>query len=148
MPSFSVCRMQIEIRRMTDVDLPAVEAIQTASLPNSAAGWAAHDFLKLEAWVLLEQGQIVAFLVARKVIDDEFELLNMAVAPQHRRRGFGRALLIEVLDRFPGIWFLEVRASNTAAEALYQDLGFHRSGRRRNYYSSPLEDAIEMTKLS
>ena len=138
----------IEIRPMTDSDIAAVELIQSASLPNSAAGWAARDFLKLEAWVLLVNGGVQGFLVARKVMDDEFELLNMAVAPEQRRKGFGKALLYEVLGRFRGIWFLEVRASNHAAQALYEGLGFHRSGRRRDYYRSPVEDAIEMSKLS
>ena len=137
-----------EIRRMTEADLAAVDSIQTASLPNSAAGWSARDFLNLEAWVLLAQGRLHAFLVARQVIDDEFELLNMAVAPDQRRQGHAKALLTDALQRFPGMWFLEVRASNAAALALYEALGFHRSGRRREYYRSPVEDAIEMSKLS
>ena len=134
---------------MTEADLPFVEPIQFSSLPNSAAGWAARDFLKVESWVLSDdQGNVQAFLVARQVADDEFELLNMAVAPENRRQGHGRALLSEVLKRHKGIWFLEVRASNSPALALYEALGFHRSGRRRDYYRSPVEDAIEMTKLS
>ena len=138
----------MEIRPLSTADLAAVDAIQTASLPHSAAGWAARDFLNFESWVLADNGVPQAFLVARKVADDEFELLNMAVTPQHRRRGYGRALLTDVLKRFHGVWFLEVRASNIAAQALYEALGFHRSGRRREYYRSPPEDAIEMTKLS
>ena len=137
-----------EIRRMTEADLGAVDAIQTASLPNSAAGWSARDFLALEAWVLLAQGNLLAFLVARQLIDDEFELLDIAVAPDQRRQGHAKALLADVLQRFPGIWFLEVRASNAVALALYEALNFHRSGRRREYYRSPVEDAIEMSKLS
>lgn len=137
----------IEIRRMTRADVDAVEAIQAASLPHSAAGWAAVDFLRLDAWVACGQN-VEAFLVARRVADEEFELLNMAVAPGRRRLGFGSALLRHVLEGNPGVWFLEVRASNEAAQALYERLGFHRSGRRREYYRAPVEDAIEMTKLS
>ena len=134
---------------MTADDIEAVEGIQSASLPNAAAGWAARDFLKeLEAWVLSAGGVVAAFLVARNVAEDEFELLNMAVAPSQRRRGYGRALLQEVLERFRGVWFLEVRASNEAAQALYEGLGFHQCGRRREYYRSPVEDAIELSKLS
>lgn len=134
---------------MTSDDSDAVEAIQAASLPNSAAGWSARDFLReLEAWVLAADGAVAAFLVGRRIAEDEFELLNMAVAVEVRRRGYGRALLMDVLDRYRGVWFLEVRASNVAAQALYEGLGFHRSGRRREYYRSPPEDAIEMSKLS
>ena len=138
----------IEIRPMTGADVSAVDSIQLSSLPNSAAGWVAGDFLRLDSWVLSDNSKVLAFLVARKVVDEEFELLNMAVAASHRRKGHGKALLEEVLGRHKGIWFLEVRASNTAALALYEALGFHRSGRRRDYYGAPLEDAIEMTKLS
>ena len=137
-----------EIRRMTAVDSDAVEAIQATSLPNAAAGWAALDFLRLEAWVFLTGGLVAAFLVGRRVAEDEFELLNMAVAVDQRRRGYGKALLLDALARYQGMWFLEVRASNEAAQALYEVLGFHRSGRRRDYYRSPTEDAIEMSKLS
>ena len=140
---------QIEIRRMTADDIEAVEGIQMESLPNAAAGWAAPDFLKeLEAWVLSADGVVAAFLVARKVAEDEFELLNMAVDPARRRCGFGRALLKHVLALFRGVWFLEVRASNEAAQALYVGLGFHQCGRRREYYQAPVEDAIELSKLS
>jgi ribosomal-protein-alanine N-acetyltransferase len=139
---------QIEIRKMTDADMEAVEVIQSASLPDSAAGWAAGDFLKLEAWVAEREGVVEAFLVARKVAEREFELLNMAVAPDRRRRGSGKALLEHALEQCPGAWFLEVRASNEAAQALYTGAGFERSGRRREYYRAPLEDAIEMSKLS
>jgi len=137
-----------EFRRMTAEDAEAVELIQASSLPYAAAGWAARDFLKLEAWVAVCAGAIVAFLVSRKVAEDEFELLNMAVAPNERRQGFGKSLLEHVLRLNSGVWYLEVRASNEAAARLYEGIGFHRSGRRREYYQSPPEDAIEMSKIS
>lgn len=137
-----------EFRRMTAEDVDAVEAIQKASLPNAAAGWAACDFLKLEPWVAICGTAVVSFLVSRAVAEEEFELLNMAVAPEYRRRGLGKALLAHVLQLHPGVWYLEVRESNEAAYRLYEGLGFHRSGRRREYYQSPPEDAIEMSKLS
>jgi ribosomal-protein-alanine N-acetyltransferase len=140
---------KLEIRRMIPEDLDAVEQIQAASLPNSAAGWAARDFLNLEAFVAIrEAGTVEGFLVCRRTAEDECELLNMAVAPERRRRGCGKALLEHVLECQPGIWFLEVRASNVSAQALYSSLGFHRSGLRRDYYRSPAEDAIEMSKHS
>src|SRR5947209_266994 len=109
----------LEFRRMISEDIEAVEAIQAASLPNAAAGWAARDFLKLEAWVAVDSGTLVAFLVARRVAEDEFELLNMAVAPAVRRRGIGKLLLGHVLQLNAGAWFLEVRESNAGAYALY-----------------------------
>lgn len=137
-----------EIRRMTSDDTEAVDEIQAASLPSSAAGWTACDFLNLESWVLVVEGSVAAFLVGRAVASDEFELLNMAVSPARRREGRAKLLLAHVLGHHPGMWFLEVRASNQAARALYEGLGFHTCGRRRDYYRSPTEDAVEMSKLS
>jgi ribosomal-protein-alanine N-acetyltransferase len=133
---------------MTAEDVEAVERIQSASLPNSAAGWTARDFLGLEAFVAVRENAVEGFLVCRRTAEDECELLNMAVAPERRRHGCGKALLEHVLESQPGIWFLEVRASNVAAQSLYESLGFHRSGLRRDYYRSPPEDAIEMSKHS
>jgi len=81
-------------------------------------------------------GAPVGFSLARSVMD-ESELLLLAVAPDHRRRGFGRALLHEFLDqaRAGGVTraHLEVRDGNPAIE-MYRGAGFTPIGRRRNYY--------------
>lgn len=138
----------LEIRRMTSEDVEAVERIQAACLPNAAAGWYARDFLTLEALVAILNSEVAGFLVCRRTAEDEFELLNMAVSPAHRRHGCGKALLESALAGRPGVWFLEVRESNVAAQELYMKLGFHRSGLRHDYYRSPPEDAIEMIKHS
>ena len=53
-----------------------------------------------------------------------------------------------VLARAQGAWFLEVRASNAAAIQLYESAGFHRAGRRPDYYADPAEDAIVMRFFS
>ena len=70
--------------------------------------------------------------------------------PGFRRQGIASALL-GVFLRFGeaghlAFLTLEVRASNAAARALYDSLGFRAAGRRRNYYEHPREDAIIMTK--
>jgi len=81
-------------------------------------------------------GAPVGFSLARSVMD-ESELLLLAVAPDHRRRGFGRALLHQFLDqaRAEGVTraHLEVRDGNPAIE-MYRGAGFTPIGRRRNYY--------------
>ena len=73
-------------------------------------------------------------------------LLNLAVHPQHRRRGIAWNLLVEALNqaRAQGarVAWLEVRPSNTAARALYESFGFEEVGRRRRYYDDTQEDAI------
>ena len=135
-----------EIRKMAEWDLEAVDAIQAASLPNAAAGWKARDFLAHLSFVAISSGEVAGFLVSRQTVEDEYEVLNMAVAPKQRRRGCGRAMLEFVLKTHPGIWFLDVRSSNAEAQALYESLGFHRCGLRHDFYREPLENAIEMTR--
>ena len=81
---------------------------------------------------------------------DEAELLDIAIAAQHQRHGWGRKLLEEmmVLARRHAMRrvVLEVRASNTAAISLYRNSGFVDIGLRRDYYQTEngREDAILM----
>jgi ribosomal-protein-alanine N-acetyltransferase len=81
-------------------------------------------------------GAPVGFALSRSVMD-ESELLLIAVAPDHRRRGIGRGLLDQFLDqaRADGVTrvHLEVRDGNPAIE-MYRGAGFTAIGRRRNYY--------------
>jgi ribosomal-protein-alanine N-acetyltransferase len=95
--------------------------------------------------VAVEDGRLVGYLLARQAAD-EAEILNLGVAPAARRRGIGRALVREGLAALAGRGasqvFLEVRASNAAARALYAEFGFGEVGRRREYYRRPVEDAI------
>jgi ribosomal-protein-alanine N-acetyltransferase len=80
----------------------------------------------------------------------EAELLNIGVAAAHQRKGLGRALLAAILavaaERSLARVFLEVRASNLAAIALYQRAGFLQVGVRRGYYrnTNGCEDALVM----
>lgn len=74
------------------------------------------------------------------------EVLNLAVAPEFRRRGIGGALLRAGLGalrhRKVGEVFLEVRESNHSAQALYLAHGFRPVGQRSAYYRNPKEDAL------
>lgn len=87
----------------------------------------------------------VGYLVARRVLDGA-EILNLAVAPARRGAGLGGRLLARALGELGGAGvrevFLEVRESNTAAQALYRARGFAVVGRRRGYYRGPEEDAL------
>ena len=117
------------VRRMEPRDLPAVARIQ-ATCPE-ASQWMPLDYLAHAAVVATEKGRVAGFAVARQVAPDEYEILNLAVDPAVRRRGVGRTLLATLL-RLPGhILYLEVRASNTAARALYASAGFVESGVRK-----------------
>lgn len=109
------------------------------------------------------ENQCAAFLVAQDgrtgevlgyagllVMADEGYITNVAVFPQHRRRGIA-AKIIEVYMNFAranrlAFLTLEVRPSNEAAIALYRGFGFEEVGRRRNYYDLPKEDALILTR--
>ena len=79
---------------------------------------------------------------------DEGQITNVAVHPDHRRKGFGdaivRALLRHAKDERLESVSLEVRASNTAAIELYKRAGFTEAGRRKGFYTKPTEDALVM----
>lgn len=98
-----------------------------------------------QLWVIEEDGQLQAFLVAR-FSAAECELENLVVANQYRRRGlasqFLRTLVACGRQRNLERILLEVRESNQAARALYAKFGFKENGRRKAYYRQPPEDAI------
>ena len=81
---------------------------------------------------------------------DEGQICNVAVCPAFRRMGVGEALMAAqreiALSRGITVMMLEVRASNTAAQCLYEKLGFLQVGRRPNYYRNPKEDALILRK--
>jgi ribosomal-protein-alanine N-acetyltransferase len=91
-------------------------------------------------------GDLVGFLVARHLAP-EWELENIVVAPKARRKGLGMRLLDALLaaaqETHSDAVFLEVRESNAAARTLYEKAGFLQTGRRKSYYTSPVEDALQ-----
>ncbi|MFP5204599.1 MAG: ribosomal protein S18-alanine N-acetyltransferase [Acidobacteriota bacterium] len=94
-----------------------------------------------------ETGAAVGFAVA-SLLAGEAELESIVIAAEWQRRGIGRLLLAELMDRLrrqnTRAVFLEVRASNHAALHLYRSFGFAETGRRARYYACPLEDGVTM----
>lgn len=92
---------------------------------------------------LTTDGEVIGFATARALFS-EAEIFDLCVAVAERRRGIGRALLFRLFDRLRdeavSEVFLEVRASNEAAQALYRQLGFSCVGTRSRYYADG-EDA-------
>ena len=141
----------LNVRPMTAGDADAVIKIQVAC--PEIAQWTAHDYASLSttgmmAWVAEVDAIIAGFLAARR-IGSELEILNLAVAPDVRRRGIGHALIQSAFA-----WgkqfdaknaFLEVRASNLVALQFYERHRFEETGRRPFYYSNPAEDALVLT---
>ncbi len=91
---------------------------------------------------------IAGYIVARETAG-ELHINNVAVREEYRRRGIGSALLNRIVDEGrrgrASAAFLEVRAGNSAARALYERCGFTGIARRANYYSDPGEDAVVMS---
>lgn len=139
---------QLVIRPGTPADLAAVAHVQ-AQAPE-AADWRVEDYLAYQLDVAEIAGNLVGFLVTRHLVAGEAEVLNLAIAPAYRRQGIARTLLAAAFERWPGRWFLEVRASNEGAQACYRNLGFRKVGIRPGYYrtedgNSP-EEGIVMEK--
>lgn len=99
-------------------------------------------------FVLRASGRVVAFVVTR-VQTPEMDIVNVAVDPKDRRRGFGllliRSLLAEAKGAGVSSVFLEVREGNEAARRLYTSCGFTPTQKRRGFYQNPTEDAVLMS---
>lgn len=140
--------MRIEAAKADD--LAAIEAIETACFsdpwPKAVIEHRLDSFLVAKT----DSGDVMGYLSFSSVLD-EGSIDNIAVAVACRRQGAADALMNAALDkaRMLSLAFitLEVRASNTAAIALYQKHGYAEVGRRKNYYQAPREDAILMTRF-
>ncbi|GBR74868.1 putative acetyltransferase [Candidatus Termititenax aidoneus] len=79
---------------------------------------------------------------------DELQILDVYVQPEYRRQGLAENALRELFGENPRLnnAYLEVRVSNQAALNLYLKLGFTKTGLRKNYYSTPVEDAVLLRK--
>ena len=137
----------VEIRTVERRDASQLVTIEGESFPHPH--WKALDFFKYDTVVAEVEGRIAGFLVSRQtdpgaaVSPPEREILNLAVAPPFRRLGIGSVLLSHELQATAN-FFLEVRESNLAAQALYRRFGFIEVGRRTHYYQFPTETAIVM----
>jgi [ribosomal protein S18]-alanine N-acetyltransferase len=137
----------IPIRAASSADLAAIASLEAAS--PEAAHWDPASYLEHRCTVaVLNDSGVAGFLVTRQTAPGECEILNIAVDPAQRRRGLARALIEEAVRTTPGAWFLEVRASNAPAIALYRRFGFEVVGRRPGYYSNPSETGIVMRFFS
>lgn len=139
------------ISSLSPNDLPRAFQIETRAhaFPWSEQTFASNQGERYLNLQLSVGGEMAAFAITQIVLD-EATLFNIAVDPAFQRRGLGRELLERVIDeaekRGVATLWLEVRASNVAAIALYESLGFNEATIRRNYYPTAdgHEDAIIM----
>ncbi len=142
--------IEIMICPMTEDCLDAVLAIEADSFPSP---WSRQHFVgELNSdysfpMVALDSNGLIVGYVCPMLVIDEGHILNVAVDRNYRGQGIGRLLVEHVIMdcRLQGAEYvsLEVRPSNIPAIALYKQLGFIVTGRRKAYYENG-EDAIMM----
>lgn len=144
--------MSVDIRRMIEADVPAVHQIDHASFslpwPERSFRFELTSNPTARCWVAESDGQVAAMMIVWMIMD-EAHIATIATHPEFRRQGIGRMLLVrglkEAAQEGAVRAFLEVRAGNEAAQAMYRSLGFTEDGRRLRYYRDNGEDAILMS---
>lgn len=140
-------RTDVTVRRMRASDVSAVHSILMES--PEASIWSeeslAESISQREMWVA-EMGGGLAGILIGQMAADEFEILNLAVGREFRRRGAATQLVKAALEAAEkaGVLknYLEARASNKVGIQFYARVGFQERGRRTNYYREPVEDAV------
>ena len=147
---------RVELRPLQLRDLNAIERIERASYPTPwSRSMFASELSKPSSLCLgafdTETGKLLGYLVISRYVD-AWHVMNIAVAPGHRRRGIATTLLERLFELTAGRgrrgYTLEVRVSNSEAIALYERLGFKPRGVRRGYYTDNREDALIMWRDS
>lgn len=127
----------------------ALAAIHSAAFPPGERWGADAMALQLALPGVIALIDPRGAMVMARIAADEAEILTLAVHPDARRQGLGRALLDKaaqmVAERGATALFLEVALRNTAARALYTAAGFAEVGRRRRYYADG-DDAMVMRR--
>lgn len=141
----------MKIRMGTQADAAAIWQIEKDSFADAWSLESIRHELENEVatYYLLEaeDGSIIGFADLWLIVD-EGQLANLALSPAARGQGAGEYLLRTAMETLfkkdcQSI-FLEVRVSNGPALGLYQKLGYQVVGRRKEYYSQPVEDAYMM----
>lgn len=142
----------MEIRFMQAEDISAIAELEKVcfSDPWSENSIASELDNELSCWlVAIEEGKLAGYVGSQTVLDGS-DMMNIAVAPEYRRKGIAEALVValvaELKKRKSICLLLEVRASNIPAITLYEKLSFVQVGLRKNYYRNPKEDALILRK--
>jgi ribosomal-protein-alanine N-acetyltransferase len=143
---------EILLREMQATDIPEVIEIERMSFTTP---WSENAFLKeihklySLTRVAILGDKVIGYICANYIMD-EGHIMNLAVHHNFRRRGIGTKLVEEILDELKEndcrYIYLEVRFSNLRARNFYECFGFRVAGIRRNYYTSPIEDAALMMR--
>ena len=149
--------MSLSFRELTVADAPAAAAIEAVLFagdsPWSEAAYrseiAARHTFYLGAFDGDELVGFAGLAMLGPKDDPEFEIHTIGVAPEHRGRGIGRALVDQMAhtaDLLDGPMFLEVRTDNAPAIGLYESFGFFTLATRKQYYQASGADAYSMMR--
>jgi [ribosomal protein S18]-alanine N-acetyltransferase len=144
----------VEIRTLEAADLTAIEAIEQRAYPTPwSRSMFASELAKPTSICLgaFEGDDLLGYVINSRYVD-AWQIMNVAVDPDRRRRGIATRLLERLFeltrdDERRG-YTLEVRISNEDAIRLYEQLGFEPRGIRRGYYTDNKEDALIMWRES
>lgn len=137
--------MQLIVTAFTAAHLPAAARLEQLCFSDPWSADALAEELNnpcAHFLTALDGDMVVGYLGCHHVADEGF-IANVAVHPSRRRRGIARALVAAAIEQGHALSriTLEVRASNDAAIALYESLGFVKDGVRPRFYAHPTEDA-------
>lgn len=132
--------------------LPLVCALEAATFTHPASREALGMFFGSDGAfcaLCLVGGELASYCTVVTVLD-EAQIINVATAEKHKGRGYGTEVISLVLEearkRKIVSVSLEVRESNAPAIGLYEKMGFKVAGKRKGFYTQPLEDALVMIK--
>ena len=140
------------IRIATSNDLADILSIEKKVFKHpwskEQLSWELNSQPAAENYVMIARGNMIGYLFSH-VVDDDVQILNIAIDIPFQHKGYGEQLLSYFLDQFNTdiSIHLEVRKSNFPAINLYLKFGFHETGTRKGYYSDG-EDAIIMQRYS
>lgn len=150
----------LQFRPMGPADAEAAAELEATCFADAShTPWSPQQFMSELAsdaaaprswWVAHDNGELVG-IAGGMAIDTDVEILDVAVAPDRRRQGIARKLLSHVSYDAQMLGCttasLEVEANNITAIALYESLGFSRSGVRRGYYGTGADACIMTATL-
>ena len=144
--------------RLLDITLDNLEVFQSDILKiersSFSSPWSLSSFIEeinrpiSHLWALTIDEKLSGY-ICFWMFADEIHLMNIAVHPERRGKGYGNYLLTKMIETgasmgIETVW-LEVRPSNTMAIMLYEKIGFEKIGRRSKYYRDTKEDAVVMS---
>lgn len=139
--------------RFESLDKSHIERVVEIEKLCNSAPWSEKSFLNeltnpQSIFLVAYSGETVVGFGGVWLCVDEAHITTLAVTPEARRQGIGRAMMLQLLSRARAAGMtcstLEVRAGNEAAIALYRELGYVETARRRGYYPDNKEDAVVM----